>query len=254
MPGRQAARAPREETSVSDPIRVFVTGGTFDKEYDELSGRLYFKDTHVPEMLRLARCRLESSVRTLMMIDSLEMTDADRAAVVESCRSAPERRDRHDARHRHHGRDGARAARRGDRKTIVLTGAMVPYAFGTSDGLFNLGSALSFAQVLPPGVYVAMNGRCFAGDRVRKNRERGSSRRSTGGLIAIPRTGLGLSLRSSGARAARCGGAGRCRRRSGLPGSDRYVGVAPGVGRPSPRDGPPRFASVSVKRPIQSSP
>jgi L-asparaginase len=154
-------------------VRVFVTGGTFDKEYDELKGRLFFKDTHLPEMLRLARCRLDLQVRTLMMIDSLEMTDADRRLVVESCRTAPE-----DRIVVTHGTDTmadtARALQAaGLSKTVVLTGAMIPYAFGSSDGLFNLGSALSFAQVLPPGVYVAMNGRVFPGDKVRKNRESG---------------------------------------------------------------------------------
>ncbi len=159
---------------MSDPLRVFVTGGTFDKEYDELSGRLYFKDTHLSEMLRLARCRLEVSVRTLMMIDSLEMTGEDRRLVVEHCRSCAEPRIVVT-----HGTDTmadtARALHEAAiPKTIVLTGAMIPYAFGSSDGLFNLGSALSFAQVLPPGVYVAMNGRVFAGDRVRKNRETGT--------------------------------------------------------------------------------
>jgi L-asparaginase len=159
--------------SVSEQIRVFVTGGTFDKEYDELSGRLYFKETHVPEMLRLARCRVEVGVRTLMMIDSLDMTDADRRRVVESCRTCDEARIVVT-----HGTDTmaetARALHEAAiRKTVVLTGAMVPYAFGSSDGLFNLGSALSFAQVLPPGVYVAMNGRIFPGDRVRKDRETG---------------------------------------------------------------------------------
>lgn len=157
----------------TDPIRLFVTGGTFDKEYDELSGRLYFKDTHVHEMLRLARCRVETRVQTLMMIDSLDMSEADRATVVECCRSAAEQRIVVT-----HGTDTMPETARallaaGIGKTVVLTGAMVPYAFGSSDGLFNLGSALSFAQVLPPGVYVAMNGRVFAADRVRKNRESG---------------------------------------------------------------------------------
>ncbi|ACL65157.1 Asparaginase/glutaminase [Anaeromyxobacter dehalogenans 2CP-1] len=159
---------------VSQPIRVFVTGGTFDKEYDELSGRLYFKDTHLPEMLRLARCRLDVSVRNLMMVDSLDMTDGDRRIIVESCRSAAEDRILVT-----HGTDTmAETARAllaaGLGKTVVLTGAMIPYAFGSSDGLFNLGSALSFVQVLPPGVYVAMNGRVFPGDKVRKNRQTGT--------------------------------------------------------------------------------
>jgi L-asparaginase len=157
-------------------IRVFVTGGTFDKKYNELNGSLSFEDTHLPEMLRLGRSRLDVSVRTLMMIDSLEMTDADRALIVEQCRQAGESRLLIT-----HGTDtmvetaralaAARIPESG--KTIVLTGAMIPYAFGSSDGLFNLGSALSFVQVLPPGVYIAMNGRYFAWDCVRKNKETG---------------------------------------------------------------------------------
>jgi L-asparaginase len=157
-------------------IRIFVTGGTFDKEYNELTGSLAFKDTHLPEMLRLGRSRVDASVRTLMMIDSLEMTAADRALIVDQCRQAAESRILIT-----HGTDtmvetaAALAAAQTDPagKTIVLTGAMIPYAFGSSDGLFNLGSALSFVQVLPPGVYIAMNGRCFEWDRVRKNRETG---------------------------------------------------------------------------------
>jgi L-asparaginase len=158
---------------VTEAIRVVVTGGTFDKEYDELSGRLYFKDTHLPEMLRLARCRVPVSVETLLMMDSLDMTDADRAAVVARCRSCPEARIVVT-----HGTDTMAETARdlvaaALPKTVVLTGAMVPYAFGSSDGLFNLGSALSFAQAMAVGVYVAMNGRCFPGDRVRKNRQTG---------------------------------------------------------------------------------
>jgi L-asparaginase len=155
-------------------IRIFVTGGTFDKEYNELTGALAFKDTHLPEMLRLGRCRIDVAIETLMMIDSLEMTDADRALIVEQCRQAAEPRILIT-----HGTDTmvdtarALAAALGDAKTIVLTGAMIPYAFGSSDGLFNLGSALSFVQALTPGVYLAMNGRCFEWDKVRKNRETG---------------------------------------------------------------------------------
>jgi L-asparaginase len=163
----------RDPGGAPPPIRVFVTGGTFDKEYDEIHGRLYFRDTHLPEMLRLGRCRLDIRLRTLMMIDSLEMTDADRALIVDNCRKADEARIVIT-----HGTDTmvetARAlGTAGLDKTIVLTGAMVPYAFGSSDGLFNLGSALSFVQVLPPGVYVAMNGRAFAWNRVQKNTRTG---------------------------------------------------------------------------------
>jgi len=130
-------------------------------------------DTHLTEMLRLGRSRVDVTVRTLMMVDSLEMTDADRELIVRNCVQAPEARIVIT-----HGTDTmvetARALAAGVHgKTVVLTGAMIPYAFGSSDGLFNLGSALSFAQVLPPAVYIAMNGQHFAWDRVRKNRETG---------------------------------------------------------------------------------
>jgi L-asparaginase len=155
-------------------IRILVTGGTFDKEYDELTGRLYFRDTHLQEMLHLGRCRLDVTIETVMMIDSLDLDDTGRAEIVERVRACPER-----AIVITHGTDTmcetgqALAAASLAGKTIVLTGAMVPYAFGSSDGLFNLGSALSFVQVLPPGVYVAMNGQHFTWDRVRKNRASG---------------------------------------------------------------------------------
>jgi L-asparaginase len=155
-------------------IKILVTGGTFDKEYDELTGRLFFRDTHVQEMLRLGRSRLELQIETVMMIDSLDMDDRGRAAIVARCRAASER-----AIVITHGTDTmvetarALAAADLDGRTIVLSGAMVPYAFGSSDGLFNLGSALSFVQVLPPGVYIAMNGTHFEWDKVRKNRELG---------------------------------------------------------------------------------
>ena len=155
-------------------IRILVTGGTFDKEYDELTGRLFFKDTHLPEMLERGRCLLDVETETIMMIDSLELDDAGRQAIVDRARSCPERNVVIT-----HGTDTmvqtarALAAASLDDKTIVLTGAMIPYAFGSSDGLFNLGSALSFAQVLPPGVYVAMNGQHFRWDGVRKNTSSG---------------------------------------------------------------------------------
>jgi L-asparaginase len=156
------------------PIRILVTGGTFDKEYDELTGRLFFRETHLPEMLRLGRSRVPLSIETIMMVDSLDLDDAGRAAIVARATACDER-----AIVITHGTDTmvqtarALAAAQLAGKTIVLTGAMVPYAFGSSDGLFNLGSALSFVQVLPPGVYVAMNGRHFHWDAVRKNTETG---------------------------------------------------------------------------------
>jgi L-asparaginase len=155
-------------------IRIVITGGTFDKEYNELTGQLYFRSTHLPDMLRLGRNRVDVVLEVLMMMDSLDMADDHRVRIAEACSRSPER-----AIVVTHGTDTmvdtARTLARaglGDR-TIVLTGAMVPYAFVSSDGLFNLGSALSFAQVLPAGVYVAMNGMCFSWDNVRKNRESG---------------------------------------------------------------------------------
>jgi L-asparaginase len=156
-----------------EPVRILVTGGTFDKEYNELNGALFFHDTHVPEMLRLGRCLVPVAVSTVMMVDSLDMTDADRAAIAAACLECPERRIVVT-----HGTDtmvetAAHLAQAVSGKTVVLTGAMVPYKFGSSDGLFNLGSALAFVQTLDAGVYVAMNGLCFPWDRVRKNREEG---------------------------------------------------------------------------------
>jgi L-asparaginase len=152
-------------------IRILVTGGTFDKEYDEVTGRLYFKETHIPEMLRRGRCWVDVEVETVMMVDSLDLDDRGRGEIVRRCHESAENWIVIT-----HGTDTmvetARALANAalTAKTIVLTGAMVPYAFGSSDGLFNLGSALSFAQVLPPGVYVAMNGQHFPWDKVRKNK------------------------------------------------------------------------------------
>ncbi|MEK6920458.1 MAG: asparaginase domain-containing protein, partial [Nanoarchaeota archaeon] len=139
-------------------IRIFITGGTFDKEYNELDGSLFFKDTHLPEMLVLGRSRLPVDIRTLMMIDSLDMTDEDRETITQNCIKAKE-----DKILITHGTDtmvetAKILSQKVKNKTIVLTGAMVPYKFGSSDGLFNLGSALAFVQTLPHGVFIAMNG------------------------------------------------------------------------------------------------
>lgn len=154
-------------------IRILVTGGTFDKEYNERTGQLFFKNTHLDEMLERGRCRVPVTIRTVMMIDSLEMSEADRTLIAQNCVQSEE-----DRIVITHGTDtltdtAAAIARVVTGKIVVLTGAMIPWAFGSSDGLFNLGSALSFVQVLPVGVYIAMNGKCFPWDRVRKNRERG---------------------------------------------------------------------------------
>jgi L-asparaginase len=154
-------------------IKIFVTGGTFDKEYNELTGQLFFKETHLPEMLSLGRSRVPVEIRTLMMVDSLEMTEDDRLMIARHCQRATE-----DKIIITHGTDTmvetARViAQIVKNKTIILTGAMVPYKFGSSDGLFNLGSAIAFVQVLPVGVYIAMNGRYFLWDNVHKNRHTG---------------------------------------------------------------------------------
>jgi L-asparaginase len=158
---------------MSMQIRIYITGGTFDKEYNELTGQLFFKDSHVHEMLRLGRCHLDLEVRTLMMIDSTEMNEIDREIIRKSCQESST-----DRIVITHGTDTMSETARFlgqavQGKTVVLTGAMVPYTFGSSDGLFNLGSAIAFAQTLTPGVYVAMNGRCFEWDNVRKNRKTG---------------------------------------------------------------------------------
>jgi L-asparaginase len=182
-------------------LRIIVTGGTFDKEYNELSGELFFKDTHVLEMLTLGRNRTDVSVQTLFMKDSLHLTDTDREQIAAACISAPEsqivithgtdtmaetarllaeklngKAEKPDRRNEQLDESIAKLERKIEKlngKTIVLTGAMVPYKFGSSDGLFNLGSALAFVQTLSPGVYVAMNGRCFPAATVWKNKSSG---------------------------------------------------------------------------------
>ena len=157
-----------------EPIRILVTGGTFDKEYNELTGELYFQGTHCGDMLKLGRCLLDVEIETLMMIDSLQMIDADRQHILDRCAAVSEKRLVIT-----HGTDTMEqtaavlgAAALAD-KTIVLTGAMVPYTFGSSDGLFNLGTAMAFVQTLAPGVYAAMNGRCFPWHLVHKNKKAG---------------------------------------------------------------------------------
>lgn len=157
-------------------IQVFVTGGTFDKEYNFITGKLFFKDTHLKEMFERGRCTLDIDIKTLMMIDSLEMMEQEREIVIYNCRKA-----RSNKILVTHGTDRMVATAKAlaeaniSGKTIVLTGAMVPYAFGTSsDGFFNLGSALAFVQTLSPGVYVVMNGRAFPWNNVRKNRQTGN--------------------------------------------------------------------------------
>ncbi|MEA3497134.1 MAG: asparaginase domain-containing protein, partial [Bacteroidota bacterium] len=155
-------------------IKIFITGGTFDKEYNELNGKLFFKDSHLPEMLKLGRSKVDVSIRTLMMIDSLEMTDSDRDIIVTNCVNTKESKILIT-----HGTDSIVetakfiAKSKLKDKCIILTGAMIPYKFGSSDGLFNLGSSLAFVQTLENGVYISMNGRIFNWDNVQKNRKLG---------------------------------------------------------------------------------
>ena len=154
-------------------IKIFVTGGTFDKDYDEKNGKLYFKDTHMSEILNLGRSKVEVNIETLMMIDSLDMKDSDRRLIVDSCEITNENNIIVT-----HGTDtmtetANKLGEKNLQKTIVLTGAMIPYKFGTSDGLFNIASALAYVQTLSNGVYVAMNGRVFSHDNVIKNKKTG---------------------------------------------------------------------------------
>ncbi|MEO1435664.1 MAG: asparaginase domain-containing protein [Bacteroidota bacterium] len=158
-----------------DKLLIFVTGGTFDKEYNLITGELYFRNTHLHEMLRTGRCNLDVTIRTLMMVDSTDMTEEDRDLIIHNCRRSEAQKIVIT-----HGTDrmvttAHAIAKAGiPDKTIVLTGAMIPYNFGTSsDGFFNLGAALAFTQTLAPGVYVAMNGRYYNWDRVVKNTQTG---------------------------------------------------------------------------------
>jgi len=154
-------------------IRIIVTGGTFDKEYNELNGKLFFKKTHINEMLKLGRSKVQTVIKPLMMIDSLYMTNKNRLKILQDCKTAKEKNIVIT-----HGTDTMEDTAKvlGEKikdKTIIITGAMVPYKFGSSDGMFNLGSAISYAQVLPHGVYIAMNGKCFRWKNVTKNKRKG---------------------------------------------------------------------------------
>ena len=154
-------------------IRIFTTGGTFDKDYDMLTGNLYFQDTHIKEILDLGRNLVNVRTSTLMMLDSLEMTDEDRQIILFNSKKCKEDRVLIT-----HGTDtmaetAQLLGKANIPKTIVLTGAMIPYKFGSSDGLFNLGSSLAFVQSLPHGVYISMNGMYFNWDNVKKNKRLG---------------------------------------------------------------------------------
>lgn len=155
------------------PIRVIVTGGTFDKYYDEIRGELTFKESVLPEILKLVRVEVPVEIETNQLIDSLHMQDVNRASVAQACSRASE-----EFIIVTHGTDtmvetAALIGAAGLEKTVVLTGAMVPYRVQGSDALFNFGSAFSAVQVLPHGVWIVMSGRVFAWDKVQKNRQRG---------------------------------------------------------------------------------
>jgi L-asparaginase len=153
--------------------RIIVTGGTFDKHYDAIKGELTFKESHLPAILSQARITVPVQIEVNQLIDSLHMTDAHRQSVLAACRAAPE-----SAIAVIHGTDTMAetaqvVGRAGLAKTIVFTGAMVPYSVQGSDALFNLGFALAMAQALPHGTYIAMNARVFPWDDVRKDRSGG---------------------------------------------------------------------------------
>ncbi len=172
-------------TPASPGLRLLACGGTFDKRYDPIKGELVFADSHLSAIVERARLTIPTTVETLMQIDSLDMQPAHRERILAACRAASESAivivhgtdtmpETAAVLGPHFGADAATTLR----KTIVLTGAMVPYAIAASDALFNLGFACACAQTLAPGVWIAMNGRVHAWHAVRKNRAAGVFERS----------------------------------------------------------------------------
>ena len=166
-------------------IKIFATGGTFDKEFNELDGKLYFQETNLYQLLQMGRSKLDVKIETLMMIDSLDMTIEDREYIINKCKNEKTK---------HiiitHGTDtmvetAIKLAEIINNKTIILTGAMIPIKFGSSDGLFNLGSALSFVQTLNPGIYITMNGRYFHWEMLEKIKKLGYLSTSNSYLISF---------------------------------------------------------------------
>lgn len=154
-------------------LRIIATGGTFDKHYDEIAGQLGFSESHLPDVIARARITTDVSLETLRLLDSLEMQDDDRQRVLQACQASTQQ-----AIVIIHGTDTMQQTAQVlgpalTDKTVVLTGAMIPYEIANSDAFFNFGFACGVAQVLPPGVYVAMNGRIFAWNKVAKNRSAG---------------------------------------------------------------------------------
>ncbi len=158
---------------MGDAIRILITGGTIDKEYNPITGELTFSKSHLSNMLNQVRCKVKPVLEEVMLKDSLQMMKEDRELILKKCIGCPENKIIIT-----HGTDTMVETARvlGDQvkeKTVVLVGAIIPYAFGASDALFNLGSAFSAVQVLPQGVYITMNGKIFHWNNVRKNKESG---------------------------------------------------------------------------------
>jgi len=154
-------------------IKLLITGGTVDKQYNPLNGELVFVKTHLPEMIEQAKNKVDIELEVLMLKDSLDMNDNDRAMILEKCNETKEERILIT-----HGTDtmvetAQVLGKSISNKTIVLTGAMVPFSFGKTDALFNLGTALASVQILSNGVFIAMGGKIFPWDNVRKNKEIG---------------------------------------------------------------------------------
>ncbi len=154
-------------------LHIIATGGTFEKHYDEITGELVFISSHIPAMMERARVSRSYSFEELSMLDSLDMQEDDRENILKSCHETPA-----DRVVIVHGTDtmqdtAAVLGKAALKKTIVLTGAMIPYEFDHSDAFFNLGFAVSAVQLLPIGVYILMNGQIFEWDKVTKNRRAG---------------------------------------------------------------------------------
>jgi L-asparaginase len=154
-------------------IRIIATGGTFDKHYDEIAGALTFNTSNLPAIIKRARITTAATCEELPLLDSLDMDEADRERVKAACAAAPENQIVII-----HGTDTMREtaeviARAALTKTIILTGAMIPYEIADSDALFNFGFAFGVVQTLQNGVYIAMNGQVFTWRKVQKNRQAG---------------------------------------------------------------------------------
>jgi len=151
-------------------IKVLITGGTIDKTYKELTGELSFAQTHMVDMLNRGRSMADTLSEVLFLKDSLEMTESDRAFILDKCRSSDEKNILIT-----HGTDtmvetAAYLAKSIKDKTVVLFGSMIPYSIDHSDALFNLGVALSAVQLKDNGIYIAMNGQVFDFDKVQKDK------------------------------------------------------------------------------------